>query len=465
MQNSETGFAVEHEEALEVFKKAGAKIDGQIVKIDEKLLNDCLKLTPSSFEITSRGGKTGIGPEYEPAIGTLFGPPFVLDHNTNEYRKGTLQDTVDFLKLAESSDVVSVSNLSVMDGDGLDKTLDNTWLPQQALMLKYTTQPIMFGAMGNLSLSNPNKRVKDAIVENDRLVQRFYGVSEDTLIGMHIVNGISPLCINYDAAENILGAITSNQGVLSATLSIPNMTCPPTLMGTVVHDNAIALAELVLTQLLKPNTPFIRCGLSASTDMRSVAMNVGGPQAMLNAMAYLALGRYYNVPTRMCGSESDAYEPDYQAGVESFMGLLPMFWGNSDYELHPAGILGSFNIGSYEKFVLDEETMRYHKRIRQGIAISKEKAFTEQMNSIGPRGNYLSVRTPKDYRQEHPFYNLFNKTASTMQTRKERGTLRDNARDIINKRLNEYKVPETTKEQMDILNPYLPAGFKYEDEK
>ncbi|MBV1684109.1 trimethylamine methyltransferase family protein [Eubacterium callanderi] len=457
----ETGFAVDHKDALEVFRKAGAQIDGNIVKIDEKLVNQCLETVPRSFKVIGRGSIVGIGPEYEPAIATGYGPPFVLDHRTNEYRKGTLDDTVNLLKLIETSDVITVSNLSVLDAEGLDMSLENTYTPQQMLMLKYTTRPLCMGAIGLLNIKDKNKRLRDALEENIRIIQEFYGIGYDQVVSIQTVNGISPLQINYDAAENIFGAIQANQAIQTAVLSLPNITSPASVMGTAVHDNIITLAEICLMQLIKPGTPVIRCSLTGATDMRFTAMTVGSPEVLLTAMCTLALGRYYGIPTRVCGSETDAYEPDYQAGAEAFQGLLPLYWGNADYEFHPAGILGAFNIISLEKFILDEEIIRYHQRIRNGITFSAEKSFAETMHKIGPRGNFLQMRTPNDYKKEYLLSNLMHKAGSNLKTRDEKGTLRENAIKKIDQRLAEYQVPETTPEQMKFLNQYLPEGHKY----
>ena len=47
--------------------------------------------------------------------------------------------------------------------------------------------------------------------------------------------------------------------------------------------------------------------------------------------------------------------------------------GKSDFILNTAGPLATYNMGSYEKYVLDEITASYLKRVNQGIMISDKK--------------------------------------------------------------------------------------------
>ena len=45
-----TGIQFQHEEALEIFKRHGAKVEGQTVFIPERMLEKALETAPKSFE-------------------------------------------------------------------------------------------------------------------------------------------------------------------------------------------------------------------------------------------------------------------------------------------------------------------------------------------------------------------------------------------------------------------------------
>ena len=90
-----------------------------------------------------------------------------------------------------------------------------------------------------------------------------------------------------------------------------------------------------------------------------------------------------------------------------------------------------------------------------------EKVFAE-IKKAGPLGNYLSGRTPKEYRQEHWLTKLFNRQAGNPQPIfDEIGDLRERASKEVEERVAGYTLPDLTKTQKDILNRYLPEDEKF----
>ena len=242
------------------------------------------------------------------------------------------------------------------------------------------------------------------------------------------------------------------------------MTAPAALLGTVIQNNATILAGIVLTQLINPGVPVIYGSVSSATDMREVALAIGAPEAQLIQMSSLSLARYYQIPVRTGVAGTDSMKPDYQAGVETFMNLMTTYLGKADFILHHAGILQSYALGSYEKFVMDEEVNRILLRLNRGIDISDtkaEKVFAE-IKKAGPLGNYLSGRTPKDYRQEHYLTKLFNRAAGDPQPIADKiGDIRERAAKEIEERVENYTLPDLTQTQKQILNKFLPKSEKF----
>lgn len=54
----EVGVSFDCPEALEIFKKHGATVEGSIVKIDEDLLNKALETAPKTFTVYTAAGET-----------------------------------------------------------------------------------------------------------------------------------------------------------------------------------------------------------------------------------------------------------------------------------------------------------------------------------------------------------------------------------------------------------------------
>jgi len=101
---AETGIEFRDDpEVLEMWRKAGAKVDGLLVKFEPGMLREILRSAPPEFTQHARnpansiriGGKNVV---FAPA----YGSPFVMDLDRGR-RFGTLDDFQNFIKLAQSS--------------------------------------------------------------------------------------------------------------------------------------------------------------------------------------------------------------------------------------------------------------------------------------------------------------------------------------------------------------------------
>jgi trimethylamine--corrinoid protein Co-methyltransferase len=457
---SDVGVSFKCEEALEIFKKHGATVEGDIVKIDETLLNEALATAPKMFTVTTNSGETHIGERFKPKTVGCYGPPkFLFEDDT--YRVAHKDDSVKFIKLMHTSDVTDFVNNSAFDVPDLDKTQDDFYLPQVAMCLKYSDKPT-YGNVAN-SMNTRGKSLKQAAKDIAVLYKEFYDIWDRPVLLTNAC-ALSPLGYSYEVLDNIMGLVEENQPVTIITCSMTNMTAPAALMGSVIQNNATILAGIVLTQLMNPGVPVIYGTVSSPTDMKSMSLAIGAPEAQLIQMSSLALARYYQLPVRTGIAGTDSLKPDYQAGAESFMILMTSYLGKSDFVLNNAGILQSYAVGSYEKFVMDEEVNRLLMRLNQGIDINVEKAekVFNDIKKAGPLGNYISGRTPKEYRQEHYLTQLFNRRAGDQQPIvDEIGDIRDRAAKIVQDRMDNYKAPDLTKKQQEILNRYLPEDEKF----
>jgi trimethylamine--corrinoid protein Co-methyltransferase len=456
----EVGVSFASEEALKIFKEHGATVEGNIVKISEELLNKALATAPRQFTVTTSSGETHIGERFKPKTVGCYGPPkFLFEDDT--YRPAMLPDNVKFLKLMHTSDVTDFVNNAAYDTQDLDKTKDNFYLPQVAMCLKYSDKPT-YGNIAN-SLNVRNQNLKEATKEIVNIYREFYDIWDRPVLLTNAC-GLSPLGYSYEVLDNIMGLVEEGQPVTLITCSMTNLTAPAALLGSVIQNNATILAGIVLTQLIKPGVGVIYGTVSSPTDMRVTALEIGAPESQLIQMSSLALGRYYGLPVRTGVAGSDSLKPDFQAGVESMTTLMTTYLGKSDFVLNHAGILQSYAVGSYEKFVLDEEVNRILMRLNKGIDISDMKASKvfEEIKKAGPMGNYLTGRTPKEYRNEHHLSKIFNKTAGDPTPLfEEIGDIRQRASKQIEERVENYKAPDLTKKQQEILNRYLPETEKF----
>ena len=133
---------------------------------------------------------------------------------------------------------------------------------------------------------------------------------------------------------------------------------------------------------------------------------------------------------------------------------------NADYILHFTGTMGTFNVVSFEKFILDEEIVGYVNRILRGINVTDETLRFDEIAKVGPRGTFLYGRTPKIYREEVYLSKLFNKEDAGSWQSAGAKSIKTAAREEVEKRIASYQPPERTKEQDSIIGELLPPMYR-----
>ena len=89
----EVGVKIGLEEALQIFKKHGAKVDGEIVRIPSSMVEETLQVVPHQFLMAGQEEKNDLSMEDQRVyLGTGGAALTVLDLETGEARPGTLRD-------------------------------------------------------------------------------------------------------------------------------------------------------------------------------------------------------------------------------------------------------------------------------------------------------------------------------------------------------------------------------------
>lgn len=413
------GVKFEHEEALEIFRKHGIRVEGDVVYMGEKDVRTALSTVPETFTLYSGRGtvEVGDGSMVKLPVGC---PAFIEDHGN--IRKILNKDIIDLFKLIDTSPLLDCNHVNFFtESEGFsDDVKRYSYL---ALLMKYSNKPFPF-AIPDTSAEKGSLR--EAMAGGIRLMKRFEGVEDKCLASVGI-NPLSPLCYDHAPIERIIGTCDENQGIWLASCVMPVLTAPPSVASILTMVNAEILAGFVFTQLLKPGTPMIYANVSGSTDLRTIQLCMGNPEAALMIYGTAALADYYRVPFRAGGAISDAKDLDFQAGMESMMMAEATVEAKPDMILHSTGCLGTYNIVSFEKMLMDEEIFAYAERIHRGIDVTEKKICFKDIEKTGPRGNFLSGRTPKMYREEFYLTQYLNKADANDWQNKGRVGLKENA--------------------------------------
>jgi trimethylamine:corrinoid methyltransferase-like protein len=374
-----TGVRVQHEEALKIFKKHGARVDGDIVYPDKRMVEANLALAPRKITWQARN------PEHSRILGEGFlvqpaaGPVQIVDGDQG-YRPGTLTDIADFQKIYQSEPIFDL--VGMIACEPRDVPAEEKHLHLMHTILRHTDKPVNgFMTVGS-----------QARGQLDMLAIAMGG--ESALANNHLmavsIGLTTPLTFSRDPIETLFEFVRRNQIVTILTAPIAGATAPINLMGTVVLQNAEILAGIVLAQLVRPGAPVVYCPSASVADMRTGGYITGSPEGMLINIANIQMGRdFYHLPVRAMPGLTDAKTVDYQAGYETMQNLMLGMLAGAHLLNESVGILDNILAVSLEKTIIDGELIARIKRICQGIEGPDEDYALDAIHEVGPGGTFL----------------------------------------------------------------------------
>ena len=374
----EIGIEFRDEGALALWRRAGAGVEGQRVRIPRELLLEKLAQAPAEFTQAARN------PERSVVIGgrnTVFAPtygsPFVRDFD-NVRRYGTLQDLRNFVKLAYMTPELHHSGGVICEP--VDVPVPKRHLDIVYSHIKYSDKPFM-------GMVTTPPRAEDTV----RMAEILFGkdvVGPRTVL-ISVVNCNSPLV--WDAA--MLGALTvyarHNQAVLVTPFIMAGAMAPAATAGSVAQLNAEVTAGIAYAQLVRPGAPMVYGNFVTTVSMLSGAPMMGTPEPAMMIYVTAQLARRYGLPVRTGGMLTGSKVADAQAAYESMATMLPTLMAGANFVLHCAGWLEAGLSAGYGKFVLDADQIAMLQVFSKGLDLSEEGLAMEAVREVGPGGHYL----------------------------------------------------------------------------
>ena len=378
----ETGCVFHREEALEIFKKHGAKIDGKTVFFPKVMIEKAMKTVPRSFRWRARNEvfSTTIGDQgfkLAPNAGCIF----VQDLDSGR-RLAKLDDVRKIQKIHQHSDVTDFVGHNPCDPSDIDPLNKHLYITYETL--KHTDKPL-------ISYVGPSK---GQAYETLQMMKIAFG-EKDVLENYHVLGlGIlpnSPLSYPEGALRAITAFAGHNQPVMIGVAMMGGITGPLNLMGIALQQNAELLAGTTYVQLIKPGCPVVWCPSSTVAWLKTANYNTGTPEGMLPNIAGFQMAKdFYHVPTRSMAGLTDSKEVDCQAGYETMQNLMVAMLGGAQIIYEALGVLDGITTTSYEKIIIDEELYSRARRIFQGVDTSSEQLSLHTIQEVGCEGEYLS---------------------------------------------------------------------------
>lgn len=441
----EMGIAFQDEEALDFFRKNGAEVEGQVVRMKPELVERHLANVPATFRMVGRDESKAVTLGGRDLVLTPgLGSPFILDENGK--REALLEDYRNFCKLVQTSDVLDMTGNIMCEPS--DVPHEKSHMYQMLSNLTLTDKPCLGSGVSRRAAIDSWNMAKIAWGGEDNL--------KDKAVILAVISSLSPLQYSDEMAGSLVEYAKNGQPVMVGGLIMAGSTGPVRMAGTVTLQNAEFLAGIILAQMINPGNPCIYGGTTAVTDMRSGGLSIGSPEMMVVQNLQAQIAARYNMPCRGSGGISDAFTLDYQAGVESALALLTTIRSGSHFILHSVGIMGAYLAMSYEKFIADEEVCAMIRRILAPVEFNEETIDLETIREVGVGGEYLThMSTFKHCRTE--FYNAQVMQRGYYSTWESNGSRRveEVARDRVAQRLAAYEKPAMDPAVEKALNDYV----------
>ena len=419
-------------EALQIWKDAGADINGERVRIPKGL---CKKLiqdnAPAAFTQHARnpqrsvriGGKNTV-------LVPAYGSPFVLDLDKGR-RYATIEDFRNFVKLAYSTPFLHHSGGTICEP--VDLPVNKRHFDMVYTHMRYSDKPFMG------SVTAP-ERAQDTVDMAKVLFGEEF-VQKNTVI-VSLINANSPLVWDATMTGALKVYARNNQACVVSPFCISGAMSPVTVAATASQLYAEALSGMAFAQLLRPGAPVVFGTFSSSMSMQSGAPTFGTPEPQLVLYIVAALARRLGVPFRSGGGLSSAKIPDAQAAYEAANTLQHAMLAGVNFMLHTSGWLeGGLSMG-YEKFIMDIDQAGMIHDFLNGVDLSENGQAMAAIREVGPGQHFLGCdHTRANF--ETAFFRSSVADNNSFEQWEADGSLdtAQRANQIWKKMLNDYDMP------------------------
>ena len=373
------GCRVLHAGAREMLRKAGAVVDGELVRVPEYIVRQCLNTTPKGFILYDRNGNRALEVEGRKSYyGTSTASPRTKDARTGEIRPTCVEDIKIGARVADACEHI---DWVMPMGSSQDVPSIAADLYEFEAVVSNTTKPIVFlcySGRGTEVVLEMAGRVAGGM---DKLRQKPFLVLYP--------EPISPLIQPDETIERIFAAADAFIPQLPGPAVQMGATGPCTMAGVITLITAESLMCLVLAQLRQPGCPVCLSGNVQILNLATGIFGVGYPEMSLGICAQAEVAQSFGLPTWGYAGCTDSKTLDAQAGLECGFSIITQALGGLNL-IHDVGYMDQAMVCSTAQLLLGNEAIGMTKRFMEGIRVDQETIARQVIQDIGPGGHFLA---------------------------------------------------------------------------
>ena len=394
-----TGVKITHRRGLELLAGAGARVEGDRVRIPAWMVEDAIRKAPSRLVLGKRSGERTVFLERDKSF---FGPSLdCIDYLDPETHKRVRFVSKHVETTAALCDGLSSFDWCMTIGMADDVPADIADRVVARNTMQYCEKPLVFCCKDTNS-------VKD-IYEIALLLCGGKENFDRAPCLVHYSEPISPL-LYYDlAVDKILFCAENNIPLINFPAPQAGGSSLATFAGTIVQASAESLSGLVLTQIAKPGSSFIYGAFTTIMDMKTTIFSYGANELSLKAGAMAQMAQYYRLPFFGTAGATDAKFCDAQAGAEVAFQCLSSAAVGSGLVHDCSSWMDHGNLVSPEFMVLADDIVDSVKHFMRGIPVNKDTLALDVIEKVGPGGHYLQEKHTMDHFRDIKYSEIFER--------------------------------------------------------
>ncbi len=395
----DVGVVVKCERAMELLKKAGAYIDGENAKMPRALVEKAIRTAPSGFALYDRNGERRL--LFEDG-NCYFGPgpstTYTIDPYSGERRHPKKADTANAARVMDALENIDF----IMDfGTVQDVPTRYSDLYQLQAILENTTKPIVHWGFDSQNCQVILEMCSAVTGGLEELQKRPF-------LALFACSN-TPLLHTVEALDKLIFTAENNIPFVCVSAPAAGATSPVSLAGTLVITLAECLSGLVIHQLVREGAPVALGGVTAATDMQTMAMSYGCPEFSLMHAALTEMAHFYGLPLWGTAGCTDSKAVDQQAAVEATASIMMSAMSGTNM-VHDVGYLEGGNCSSLAMLVMCDEIIGYVKRLARGVQVDDVTLALDAIKRVGPMGEFVTdPHTYEHFKSEIWFPSLMDR--------------------------------------------------------
>ncbi len=384
------GAQVIHEGARKLFKEAGAVVQGDIVKVPQYIVEECIRTAPKGLTLYDRGGNRALEVEGRKSYyGTSTASPNTMDVFSGEVRETRVADIAIGAKVADA--LPNIDWIMPM-GSSQDVHPLAADVYEFEAAVTNTVKPIVFLGYSPRGTELVFEMAAEVAGGLDRLRERPFLVLYP--------EPITPLVFPSDVVDRMFVAADLGMPQIPGPTMQLGATSPVTLAGAVVQAIAEGLMTLVLVQLRRPGAPCFLGANIAVLDMATTKLCIAAPETSLGLAAQAEVAQSFGLPTWGLAGGTDSKTLDAQAGIDSAFSILAQGLAGLNL-IHDVGYMDMGMVCSAEMLVMGNEVIGMAKRFLQGVEINTDTLARSVIEQVGPGGHFLQEDHTYDHFRQH----------------------------------------------------------------